>query len=116
MSTSANPIAPLPTSPTPTKPRVPKSYTPDQLAFLHSHLAEFERRSSGSVRGDAKKFALEKAAEFICRFGLPPAADFDLGRVGAVDEREARFREVSFFFEFSFLGEDLGLIRRGLLV
>ncbi|KAL0959654.1 hypothetical protein HGRIS_011354 [Hohenbuehelia grisea] len=66
------------------KPRLPKSYTPEQLAFLRSHLPEFQRRSQGSIRGDAKKFALLRASDFIIRFGLPE--DF-----GGVD-RENRFR------------------------
>lgn len=98
------------------KPRVPKAYSDEQLTFLrrsvlnhhhrctqrspcflvvplfvchlttHSHLSEFERRSQGSIRGDAKKFALERAQDFITRFGLP--SDY----VG-VDESEPRFRE-----------------------
>ena len=53
----------------------------------HSSLPEFERKSQGSVRGDAKKFALERAADFITRFGLPE--EF----VG-VEEPESRFKEV----------------------
>lgn len=69
------------------KPRLPKSYTDEQLTFLRSHLPEFERRSQGSIRGDAKKFALERAADFIARFGLPE--DFQ-----GVEESESRFREV----------------------
>ncbi|KAF7426340.1 hypothetical protein PC9H_008708 [Pleurotus ostreatus] len=68
------------------KPRVPKAYSDEQLTFLRSHLSEFERRSQGSIRGDAKKFALERAQDFITRFGLP--SDY----VG-VDESEPRFRE-----------------------
>jgi hypothetical protein len=83
MSTSADPT-------TSTKPRLPKAYTEEQLAFLRSHLPEFERRSSGSVRGDAKKFALDKASEFINKFGLP--SDFDV--TPGIDA-ESRFREVS---------------------
>lgn len=68
------------------KPRLPKAYTDQQLAFLKSSLPEFERRSQGSIRGDAKKFALERADEFIVRFGLP---DEFLG----VEEGNARFKE-----------------------
>ncbi|ESK88525.1 hypothetical protein Moror_3195 [Moniliophthora roreri MCA 2997] len=68
------------------KSRLPKAYTDEQLAFLKSHLPEFERRTQGSVRGDAKKFALEKAGEFIATFGLPN--DFD-----NLEEAEPRFRE-----------------------
>ncbi|PFH50626.1 hypothetical protein AMATHDRAFT_60762 [Amanita thiersii Skay4041] len=68
------------------KPRLPKVYTDQQLAFLKSNLAEFERRSQGSIRGDAKKFALERASEFIARFGLP---DEFIG----IEEAEPRFRE-----------------------
>jgi hypothetical protein len=83
MSTSTDPT-------TSTKPRLPKAYTEEQLAFLRSHLPEFERRSSASVRGEAKKFALEKASDFITKFGLPP--DFNV--TPGVDG-ESRFREVS---------------------
>ncbi|KAG6830819.1 hypothetical protein H0H87_006992 [Tephrocybe sp. NHM501043] len=68
------------------KPRLPKAYTPQQLTFLKSNLAEFERRSQGSIRGDAKKFALERASDFITQFGLPP--EF-LG----VHEADNKFRE-----------------------
>ncbi|KAJ3774558.1 hypothetical protein FB446DRAFT_786819 [Lentinula raphanica] len=66
--------------------RLPKSYTDQQLAFLKSHLPEFERRTQGSVRGDAKKFALEKAADFINVFGLP-------NEFIHVEEAEPRFKE-----------------------
>lgn len=85
------------------KPRLPKAYTDQQLAFLKryalwnpmlalpsflsSSLPEFERRSHGSIRGDAKKFALDKAQDFIVRFGLP---DEFVG----VEEPESRFKEV----------------------
>lgn len=85
------------------KPRLPKAYTVQQLAFLKrygsripmltwssflsSSLPEFERRSHASIRGDAKKFALEKAQDFIVRFGLP---DEFIG----VEEPESRFKEV----------------------
>jgi len=85
------------------KPRLPKAYTDQQLAFLkryspssrilgsssffNSSLPEFERRSHGSIRGDAKKFALERAQDFIVRFGLP---DEFVG----VEEPESRFKEV----------------------
>ncbi|KAG6849774.1 hypothetical protein H0H93_005290 [Arthromyces matolae] len=68
------------------KPRFPKAYTPQQLTFLKSNLAEFERRSQGSIRGDAKKFALERASDFIAQFGLP--SEF----IG-VDEADNKFRE-----------------------
>ncbi|KAF8068854.1 hypothetical protein FPV67DRAFT_1093599, partial [Lyophyllum atratum] len=68
------------------KPRLPKAYTDQQLTFLKSHLSEFERRSQGSIRGDAKKFALERASDFVARFGLP---DEFVG----VHESETRFRE-----------------------
>ncbi|KAG7099427.1 hypothetical protein E1B28_001279 [Marasmius oreades] len=71
---------------TPQKSRLPKAYTDQQLAFLRSHLGEFERRTQGNVRGDAKKFALERAEEFIGRFGFP--AEFT-----GVEEPDARFRE-----------------------
>lgn len=56
-------------------------------SFLSSSLPEFERRSHGSIRGDAKKFALDKAQDFIVRFGLP---DEFVG----VEEPESRFKEV----------------------
>ncbi|KAJ7693378.1 hypothetical protein B0H17DRAFT_500673 [Mycena rosella] len=62
------------------------SYTEPQLVFLKSYLPEYERRSLGPVRGDAKKFALDRAAEFITRFGLPD--DLDAG-----EDTEGRFRE-----------------------
>lgn len=65
--------------------RLPISYTDEQISFLRSHLPEFERRSQGTVRGDAKKFALERAGDFITRFGQ---TDFH------GEESEARFREV----------------------
>ncbi|KAF9530230.1 hypothetical protein CPB83DRAFT_851213 [Crepidotus variabilis] len=68
------------------KPRLPKAYTDQQLAFLKGHLPEFEARSQGSIRGDAKKFALEKAQDFIQRFGLP---DEFIG----VEEPDSRFKE-----------------------
>lgn len=71
------------------KPRLPKAYTEEQLVFLRSHISGFETRTRGHVRGDAKKFALDRASEFLVRFGLPP----DLQ---GVDEAEPRFREVSF--------------------
>ncbi|KAJ7141387.1 hypothetical protein C8R44DRAFT_867011 [Mycena epipterygia] len=64
----------------------PKAYTEPQLNFLKSYLPEFERRSLGPVRGDAKKFALERAADFVTRFGLPDDSE-------AGEESEARFRE-----------------------
>jgi hypothetical protein len=69
------------------KSRLPKSYTDEQLAFLRGHLAEFERRAGGVVRGEAKKFALARAEDFIVRFGLP--ADLE-----SVAEAKPRFREV----------------------
>jgi hypothetical protein len=56
-------------------------------SLVNSSLPEFERRSQGSIRGDAKKFALERAQDFIVRFGLPE--EF----VG-VEEPESRFKEV----------------------
>ncbi|KAF8137306.1 hypothetical protein EV363DRAFT_1209942 [Boletus edulis] len=68
------------------KPRLPKAYTEEQLVFLRSHIGGFETRTRGHVRGDAKKFALDRANEFLVRFGLPP----DLQ---GVDEAEPRFRE-----------------------
>ena len=70
------------------KPRLPKVYTDDQLVFLRSHISGFESRTRGHVRGDAKRFALEKANEFLARFGLPE----DLQ---GIDDAEPRFREVS---------------------
>ena len=69
------------------KPRLPKAYTEEQLAFLRSHIAGFETRTRGHVRGDAKKFALDRANEFLVRFGLPQ-------ELQGVDEAEPRFREV----------------------
>ncbi|KAF9225998.1 hypothetical protein BS17DRAFT_879223 [Gyrodon lividus] len=68
------------------KPRLPKPYTEEQLVFLRSHINGFETRTRGHVRGDAKKFALDRANEFLVRFGLPP----DLQ---GVEEAEPRFRE-----------------------
>ncbi|KAJ7282864.1 hypothetical protein C8J57DRAFT_1555295 [Mycena rebaudengoi] len=65
---------------------LPKAYTEPQLAFLKSYLPEFERRSLGPVRGDAKKFALDRAGEFIARFGIPEESSGD-------DDSDARFRE-----------------------
>ncbi|KAK1234178.1 hypothetical protein PQX77_002604 [Marasmius sp. AFHP31] len=70
------------------KSRLPKAYTDQQLGFLKSHLPEFERRTQGAVRGDAKKYALEKAVEFIATFGLPP----EFNGLSA-EEAEGRFRE-----------------------
>ncbi|KAJ7745450.1 hypothetical protein DFH07DRAFT_16795 [Mycena maculata] len=58
----------------------------EKLTFL-SYLPEFERRTnSSSARGDPKKYALERAAEFITRFGLPEDSD------GGI-ESETRFKE-----------------------
>jgi hypothetical protein len=112
-------LYPMSSDPRVHKPRLPKAYTDPQITYLKrlataqfqkytsssapvlrvfvcggscSNLPEFERRSQGSIRGDAKKFALERAADFIARFGLPD--EF----IGAEDS-ESRFREVrsSFF-------------------
>jgi hypothetical protein len=69
------------------KPRLPKAYTDEQLIFLRSHISGFETRTRGHVRGDAKKFALDRANEFLVRFGMPE----DLQ---GIDEAEPRFREV----------------------
>ncbi|KAG6861384.1 hypothetical protein C0995_000790 [Termitomyces sp. Mi166 len=63
--------------------KVPGTLLPDDL---RSNLTEFERRSQGSIRGDAKKYALERASDFIAQFGLPP--EF----IG-VHEAENKFRE-----------------------
>ncbi|KAF8348603.1 hypothetical protein F5887DRAFT_950937 [Amanita rubescens] len=68
------------------KPRSPKVYTDQQLAFLRSSLPEFERRLQGPIRGDAKKFALEKATEFIAQFGIPD-------EFAGIEESESRFKE-----------------------
>ncbi|KAG1745289.1 hypothetical protein EDB19DRAFT_482593 [Suillus lakei] len=68
------------------KPNLPKAYTDEQLIFLRSHISGFETRTCGRTRGDAKKFALERANEFLVRFGMPE----DLQDV---DEAEPRFRE-----------------------
>lgn len=92
------------------KPRLPKAYTDQQLTFLKryfslmpfllspysasSSLPEFERRSQGSIRGDAKKFALERAQDFIVRFGL--SDEFH-----GVEEPESRFKEVRIFCSYS---------------
>ncbi|KAG6919835.1 hypothetical protein DXG01_000340 [Tephrocybe rancida] len=57
-----------------------------QWPAILGNLAEFERRSQGSIRGDAKKFALERASDFITQFGLP--SEF----IG-VHEAENKFRE-----------------------
>ena len=64
------------------------SYFP--LILASSSLPEFERRSQGSIRGDAKKFALERAQDFIVRFGL--SDEFH-----GVEEPESRFKEVRIF-------------------
>jgi hypothetical protein len=64
------------------------SYFP--LTLASSSLPEFERRSQGSIRGDAKKFALERAQDFIVRFGL--SDEFH-----GVEEPESRFKEVRSF-------------------
>jgi hypothetical protein len=69
------------------KPRLPKAYTDEQLIFLRSHISGFETRTRGHVRGDAKKFALDRANEFLVLFGMPE----DLQDT---DEAEVRFREV----------------------
>jgi hypothetical protein len=68
-------------------PRTPKQYSQEQLTYLRGHLSEFERRSAGAIRGDAKKFALERANDFIHQFGLP--IEF-----AGIEEGEARFKEV----------------------
>lgn len=46
-------------------------HTDEQLSWLRSHLAEYETRAGGNVRGDAKKFALEKAVKYIEKWGVP---------------------------------------------
>ena len=92
MSTSTDPRPQV-------KPRVPKTYTDEQLSFLRSHLQEFERRSQGAIRGDAKKFALERAEDFIQKFGLPS----DYEALPGID-LDARCREVS---SDSFVGDIL---------
>jgi len=43
----------------------------EQLGWLRSHLADYETRASGNVRGDAKKFALEMASKYIEKWGVP---------------------------------------------
>ncbi|KAK2461228.1 hypothetical protein APHAL10511_006755 [Amanita phalloides] len=68
------------------KPRSPKVYTDQQLSFLRSNLPEFQRRLQGPIRGDAKKFALEKATDFIAQFG-------STNECIGTDESESRFRE-----------------------
>lgn len=45
----------------------------------------------GPIRGDAKKFALERAADYIARFGIPDGMD-------PGEETDAKFKEVCFFF------------------
>ncbi|KIK25949.1 hypothetical protein PISMIDRAFT_314673 [Pisolithus microcarpus 441] len=70
------------------KPRLPKAYTDEQLVFLRSHISGFETRTRGHVRGDAKKFALERANDFLARFGLPE-------ELQGIEDAEPRFREVS---------------------
>jgi hypothetical protein len=72
------------------KSRLPRAYTEEQLTFLRNNLNDFERKSQGSIRGDAKKFALEKASEFIARFGIPPDVES-----GPDVDVEAKFKEVS---------------------
>jgi hypothetical protein len=84
MSTSGSAQPRVPT------PRLPRAYTEEQLDFLRSNLGEFERKSQTAVRGEAKKFALDQAAEFVVRFGIPP----DLNELPNGDA-EARFKEVS---------------------
>ncbi|TEB34129.1 hypothetical protein FA13DRAFT_68805 [Coprinellus micaceus] len=69
-----------------TKSRQPKAYTEEQLAFLRSYLPEYEKRSQGSIRGDSKKFAFQKAAEYIQAFGI--SAEFI-----SADDGETRFKE-----------------------
>ncbi|KAI6168405.1 hypothetical protein EDD17DRAFT_1465872 [Pisolithus thermaeus] len=68
------------------KPRLPKAYTDEQLVFLRSHISGFETRTRGHVRGDAKKFALERANDFLARFGLPE-------ELQGIEDAEPRFRE-----------------------
>ncbi|KAI6044023.1 hypothetical protein EDC04DRAFT_502899 [Pisolithus marmoratus] len=68
------------------KPRLPKVYTDEQLVFLRSHISGFETRTRGHVRGDAKKFALERANDFLARFGLPE-------ELQGIEDAEPRFRE-----------------------
>ena len=54
---------------------------------VNSSLPEFERRLQGPIRGDAKKFALERATEFITQFGIPD-------EFAGIEESESRFKEV----------------------
>src|SRR5436190_438670 len=85
----------VPTDPKIQRARIPRIYTEEQLVFLRQNLGEFERRSQGCVRGDAKKFALDLADEFVVRYGLPSDADTSPG----VDT-EAKFREVGGWVDF----------------
>jgi hypothetical protein len=59
-------------------------HTDEQLAWLRSHLSEYENRAGGNVRGDAKKFALEKAVKYIDKWGVPEG------------EKETTMKEVRF--------------------
>lgn len=46
-------------------------HTDEQLSWLRGHLVEYETRAGGNIRGDAKKFALEKAVKYIEKWGVP---------------------------------------------
>ena len=61
---------------------------------LCSNLPEFERKSQGLVRGDAKKYALEVASDFMARFGFP-------SNFVEMEESDVKFREVCIWFQFN---------------
>ncbi|KZS98249.1 hypothetical protein SISNIDRAFT_448436 [Sistotremastrum niveocremeum HHB9708] len=59
-------------------------HTEEQLAWLRSHLPEYENRATAAVRGDAKGFALKCAEEYIAKWGLGTGPD---------EEKESQVKE-----------------------
>lgn len=49
-------------------------------------MPEYEKRSQGSIRGDSKKFAFQKAGEYIATYGISP-------EFMSVEDGETRFKE-----------------------
>lgn len=78
-------------------------HTDEQLGWLRNHLADYETRASGNVRGDAKKFALEMASKYIEKWGVPEG------------EKETTVREVRLCSPlYQHLAAHVGIIKANL--
>lgn len=83
-------------------------HTEEQLAWLRSHLPEYENRATAAVRGDAKGFALKCAEEYIAKWGLGTGPD---------EEKESQVKEVCLrssccsYFPLTPRSENLHLVR-----